>query len=249
MAIKIMPINTKNKNEIKYYNIFNTYVLTNKNPHFPMVFFHRTCNDCPFQNLVPQKCYVVMNELAQGDLKMWLRKKHTVASFLSLWAQIAIAGHGLETEGLVHHDLHWGNILHHTVPKHNVHKYLHYKINDHDIYVKVQKEHWVLWDFGKMKPAVYPYETSLLTDISRISHFGKWAKDRGFAVIDSKVQHINNSISDVISSQILTTYFDFLCYLRDQFESIDKTVLLIDPIKPPLASQLIKGMRRVGREV
>jgi predicted unusual protein kinase regulating ubiquinone biosynthesis (AarF/ABC1/UbiB family) len=178
-----------------------------------------------------------MNELAQGDLKMWLGKKHTNASFLSLWAQIAIAGNGLEKEGFVHHDLHWGNLLYHNVPKDNVYKYLHYKMDGHDVYVKIQKEHWVLWDFGKMQQAILPYETSLRIDVTRISHFAKWAKNKKkFPMIDEKIQRLCNNISN--AAHTLKTYFDFLLYLEHQFKTIDDTVLIIDPLEPP--SKVIK---------
>lgn len=246
-AMKLMPINHRNHDELEYYKKFNKYVLSYTNPHFPLVFFSKTCHHCPFHDLDPGSCYVAFKELADGDLKMWLKKKHTNKSFLSFWAQTCIAGMGLEREKLVHKDLHWGNILFHKIPETNKNKYLHYTYNDHNIYVKAIDEQWVLWDFGKTIPEE-PYKRSLSVDMYRIGHIGKWSKEHQrrktdkMAPMPAKIYDLCSKIlkfSDESTYITRHTYFDLLLLLQAEFKSIDATVLLIDPPKPPNEHDII----------
>jgi hypothetical protein len=61
----------------------------------------------------------------------------------------------LERKGIVHNDLHFGNILYHEEgpERDNDGKWLWYRIGKDDIYVKHRGFLWVLWDFGMMVEA------------------------------------------------------------------------------------------------
>jgi hypothetical protein len=245
-ALKLMPIVARNKAEIEYYKRFNAYITNGMNPHFPLVFHSKTCKSCPFQHMPQEDCYITLKELADGDLKMWLTKQHSPAAFCSLWAQTAIAGMGLEKEGVIHNDLHWGNILFHKVKKSNKDKYTYYKLEDHHVYVKNTGEHWVLWDFGRSEKWRPPYESSLQIDMERIAHVAKWASSKHrkhppeMPDFPKTVKDLYSHVNDyLITTWSTTRYIEFLIFLQRCFNPIDTSVLLIDPPNPPPPSKVI----------
>lgn len=243
-AIKIMPINRHNKDEVDYYTHFNKIVISSQNPHYPLVFHSRVCNNCPFHDRPKDSCYMLMKEVADGDLKNWLKRKHPSEAYMSFWAQLCISGFALEQHNMVHDDLHWGNVLYHKVPKAKG-KYMHYTVGSHNVYIKIHGEHWVLWDFGLSIAAQPPYITSLKEDMERISGIARWAdsrhaKNKKYAKAPKVLDNLCNDVK-LYTSSIGSTYLDFLLYLEDIIKKHSKTVLLIDPPTPPAANKLINS--------
>ena len=241
-AIKIMPIKTKNRNELAYYKIFNKLVLEGRNPHFPLVYYAQECNSsCPFREKKrkDEPCFVLMKEYSDGDLRSWLKSnlrglQKNNAPFLSMWSQVCLIGFGLEKAGIVHNDLHWGNMLYHSVPD-VTGKYMYYRVGRKRVYVKITGQHWTVWDFGLSLPADPPYNTSVLIDMNRLSGISKWTHDHyhdGDMAAD--LPKVLIQLCDQIHSFANTvrrdvTYMMFLRFLQSVFARIDPTVLLVDP--------------------
>lgn len=240
-AMKLMPKNPKNTNEVRLYRLFNGYVENYKNPHFPLVFYDRLCNQCPYQQQPRAECYVVLNELADGDFKMWLRRRRETPEFMSFWSQMAIACMGLEQEGLIHGDLHWGNLLYHKVHPDNIGKYTHYVLKGNDVYVKNTGQHWVLWDFGKTKNAIPGRCTSVNVDMRRISHSLKWTKNQYNWSVPKKVSSMYRHIQDRLRRT--HSYMNFLKTLQSIYAQLEeKDILLINPATPPEPSNIINNV-------
>ena len=122
-----------------------------------------------------------MNELADGDLKMYLEKKTHIwnpALVTNCLFQIAAGLYSLEKfYDLTHNDLHFGNILVHEVKPGG---FWHYKIDGANYYVPNMGYLFVLWDFGmahipgkiRGRPEFYTMAASPVpseTDIGRIA--------------------------------------------------------------------------------
>lgn len=190
IAAKIMYANSDNRTEVKLYMQLGKMVASHQTPHLPVVFAQNECDICLFTGDASKRpashgasrCIVLMSELAQGDLKSWLQGNHATRSkSLSLVAQLLMGLHVLEHIGYVHNDLHWGNVLYHDVSK-SADQYIWYKVMGSDgrarnVYIKHNGALWVLWDFGKMRPA--GKSSGANVDLRRIMHFEKWAKKAG----------------------------------------------------------------------
>lgn len=246
-AMKMLPVKSKNKAELDFYKTFNNYVTSYVNPHYPLVFFTKTCTNCPFERFDKKECYIAFKELADGDLKMWIQKKHSKAEFASLWAQICIMGMGLEKAHIIHKDLHWGNMLFHETPKENKNKYYHYIIGGQNVYVKMVGYHWVVWDFGKTIDEQLPYNTSLIHDMYKIGHMARWllkAEPRTIKppkfLIDL-CENIINFCTDAQYQPSRVTYADLMDLLHTKLKTIAPTILLINPKTPPKKALIINA--------
>jgi hypothetical protein len=169
LAAKLMKNIKMNRNEISMYEKLNNVVTRRQSPHMPLVFHSQECK----ANLV------VLTELAKGDLRAWLESGGvTLPQVLSMISQVVLALQALEFAGLTHQDLHWGNILYHEQPQ-NDWGYIHYSVKGNDVYVRHCGLLWTLWDFGLMRPYRHPSEV-VQQDLSRILHFGNWARDHTY---------------------------------------------------------------------
>jgi len=156
IGTKLLRDTERNRCEIKYYNYFTDIVLTNQNPHFPLVSVSQECKMCKACDgiyLKEQECILVFSELADGSASSYFplsMKKNKINELLSMTCQTLMACLTLEKHEIVHGDLHLGNILYHEEDeeKKNSGKYFHYLYNDYHIYVKHLGKLWVLWDFG-----------------------------------------------------------------------------------------------------
>jgi hypothetical protein len=242
ISVKMMPSNTANSNELMYHELFNSYVLTHKNPHFPLMYFDNRCSKCKYTGAQLQdlyeddKCLVALNELANGDMKMWLKQAHGNGEFASMWAQIVIAGFVLEKEGLIHDDLHWGNVLFHEVPSYSG-KYTYYTIGTKRVYIKNLGQHWVLWDFGLVSKKNL-YDSSIQIDLGRISKIADWVMyEPGYKPLPDAQALLCDQIR--ACTAFTETYTMMLLHLEYFMKYLDPTVLLIDPVVPPDSSKLI----------
>lgn len=252
-AVKLMPINHRNEREIQYYSEFNNLVTLHINPHFPIVFFSKTCKQCPFTSKDTSDCYVVMKEYANGDLKTWMKRNHTIADHLSFIAQLAIIIIGLAQQKVIHNDLHWGNLLFHKTPKKNMNKYMYYIVDGHEIYIKMTGFHWVVWDFGLSKDysSSNPTKTAFTVDLHRITGIVDWIQDKnksdsvGLKPLPPQIFGILDYIGGLtynaaIDTEVARTEINFLISnLKTVMDFIDPTVLLIDPVNVPPNNHVI----------
>jgi hypothetical protein len=140
--------------EVATYIFCSIFVLARVNPNLPITFRYYLCNQCKFANkrLGKKKkpCLITLNEMGDGDLKMYLNKNK-----ISIWNkdlvtncifQMAAALYTFEKYlNMTHNDLHWGNVLVHEVKPGG---YWKYTINKMDYYVPNLGFMFVLWDFG-----------------------------------------------------------------------------------------------------
>lgn len=114
-------------------------------------------------NLDPTNYYIVLNELAHGDLKSFISKKKydTEAIYVNTFVQVYLSILSLHNLGYVHNDSHYGNFLYHLVEPGGC---IHYKIDDVDLYIENLGFIWVIWDFGLCKTVNYSY----MDDYTRI---------------------------------------------------------------------------------
>jgi len=99
-------------------------------------------------NQPKNECVLLTNEYAnEGDLKTWLQIPRNETEWSVMYFQIFAGLYTLQKHfDLVHHDLHWGNVLVHKI--NNSDEFLYYKIND--TYFKIPNIGYLftLWDFG-----------------------------------------------------------------------------------------------------
>lgn len=183
-AAKVMYETKANIDEVKWYRKFQKLVENNTTPHFPLVYFARPCGTvCSFQkgDKAPKNkqavstCMVAVSELAAGDLRSWiLEKKRSPMECMSMILQVCMALWVLHQHGVVHNDLHWGNVLYHDT-KSLKDKWMDgYTVGPYNVQIRNKGALWILWDFGKMKKtANASYVIS--RDLYRILHFAQWA--------------------------------------------------------------------------
>lgn len=163
MAAKIMKNTETNRREIEWYHQFMDNVLSNGVPHFPLVSRTEQCDVCSvtktynnidwFTTVVEKNCIILFSELADGDLKGTIASmKKKEEQIISMICQILMALLVLEKKGVVHNDLHLGNVLVHNEPEERANDglFMHYRLGDQDLYIKHAGQLWVLWDFGMM---------------------------------------------------------------------------------------------------
>jgi len=171
--------------EMASYVFCTLLVMSKICPNLPVLYKYFWCPTCRFVNKSirgkkERPCLLVVNELADGDLKMYLEKK------ISLWTpalvencvfQIAAGLYAIEKfYNMTHNDLHYGNVLVHEIKPGG---FWRYKIDGKHYYVPNLGYLFVLWDFGmahipgkiKGRPEFYTENASPIpseTDIGRI---------------------------------------------------------------------------------
>ena len=140
--------------EIAAYIFCSLLVVSKVCPNLPIMYKYFWCPKCTFVNKKiggsPTKpCVLVANELADGDLKMYLEKRPEIWNpdvVDSIVFQIAAGLYSLKKfYNMTHNDLHWGNVLIHEIKPSG---FWHYKIDKKDYYVPNFGFMCTLWDFG-----------------------------------------------------------------------------------------------------
>ena len=158
MAAKIMKNNARNRQEIDWYHHFMERFADLSIPHFPFISRYENCNVCSItktynnkdwiNSVVAENCIVLFSELADGDLKSAVTTlKNNEDALRSMICQVLMALLVLEQEGIVHNDLHFGNLLYHNESVDIVYPEL---IENVQIVIPSEGKVWVLWDFGMM---------------------------------------------------------------------------------------------------
>lgn len=214
-AAKIMYNTKDNLQELKWYSVFEKFVIQGKCAHFPLVYFHKTCVSCAFDKTekdVPknknenQQCIVAISELAAGDLKSFIhassskrKSKKQIDDFISFIGQTMIALYALSTQRVYHDDLHWGNLLYLPSPDLKG-KWMSYTIGNYQIDIQNTGYFWILWDFGKMKKAKGNGIVEVINkDLYRILHFARWAKNEKMKV-PKEIEELCDIALDCIES-------------------------------------------------
>lgn len=157
-AVKCVPLTASNKKEIKLLKIILKSVLNNKCPHLPILYSVIECKDFIDLNNIKnypkiiqknkkKPFYFILNELANGNLKIFLEKYHNDYNLLlNAFTQIylSLMFFYKETKHF-HYDSHWGNFLYHKIKPGG---YFHYNILGTDYYIKNYGFLWIIWDYG-----------------------------------------------------------------------------------------------------
>ena len=211
-ASKIMKITIPNRKEVKLTNELSNITTTNLNPHFPIVYKTFKCDKPPsYNNNYPllvnnSNYYVMLNELANGDLKTFLPLYfNNYEIIINTLQQIFISILSFHKySNLIHNDCHWGNFLYHKIKPGG---YIHYKIFNKDIYIKNIGFLWIIWDYGLTRPI----EHDILIDYKRVigafqnEPYGGWVKRNEFIynnVINNLVDNLKKSIKYSSSDKI-----------------------------------------------
>lgn len=196
-----------NLKEIKILDKMTEYVLKKYTPNFPITYLTLHCDKkCEYPNC-PEYTkksgyYIVLNELANEDLRMWLKNTYTNEEYNSIFLQIILSVYAFHNMGFYHNDLHLGNFLIHKVKPGG---FWHYKISDIDIYVKNMGYLLVIWDpgYAESKSKV-KYEYAYLEDYYKtfmlMSYIGKYETEdiKGLQLskdIQDKLQNIRKSVN------------------------------------------------------
>lgn len=180
IASKVMADTENARREIAYYRMFTENLLRrNGSPNFPLVSRCEKCDACSVTKtygsvttqipILNEKCFTLFSELADGDLQsvvLEMSSDQVLGMILQVWMACA----SLERKGIVHNDLHLGNILYHSEEPERTNKgrWLWYRDGKDDIYVKHTGTLWVLWDFGMMVEAgEKDVDNTFIDDITR----------------------------------------------------------------------------------
>ena len=163
MAMKIMANHSYNLPEIKYLETFSKMLEEGVSPNLPLCYKVISCTlpckdrkkltslsimdqfvtTCPIITHKPY--FLILNELADGDLKMWLTSTHTPMEMYNVIQQTLLSVAVMHSIGVSHCDAHYGNFLFHRISPGG---YWWYKLNGKDYYVKNVGVLFTSWDYG-----------------------------------------------------------------------------------------------------
>ena len=235
-SCKLMIENIKHAYEVEILKAMTNIVLANKSIHFPIAYKTMKCDkpcifqECP-QIIEKAPYYIVINELADEDLEMWFKVKHSNSEYESIIMQIIVAIHYFNFLGYQHNDLHLGNFLIHKIKSGG---YWHYKLDTFDIYIPNTGYMVVMWDFGKSTrpPYIIPskdyYNTiGLIADMKKIYINDKLIpvpKSIMNSIMNPLVKHIYNlqETDDVILFIIKNIPFKNVLFKNKKLNVINK---------------------------
>jgi len=156
-AAKVMKATELTMREVKWNQIVTRNVLAGGFPHFPLISRTVQCTSCrdrmssgfdlTFEKIGDAGCIVMFSELADGDATAFFSSPKEESVWISFVIQVLMACLVLERSGVIHNDLHFGNILYHNQIQ-NSGKWLSYEIDGEHYYVYHTGQLWTLWDFG-----------------------------------------------------------------------------------------------------
>jgi predicted unusual protein kinase regulating ubiquinone biosynthesis (AarF/ABC1/UbiB family) len=164
---------------------------------------------------------IIMNELANGDLKQYLynystRPQNKNRDIFSALSQIFMGIAALQTHlHTIHNDLHWGNVLYHSITPGG---WWWYRVGDTDVYIRNTGQLWVLWDFGMAVETKLPIRNNKTiielysTDFQKIIESFSAFLMLDSSGIDSDFKILVKSIYDIFKTYSYT--FDFLTVLN-----------------------------------
>jgi hypothetical protein len=158
---KIMCNTRDNINEIELVKKTTEICLKKETPHFPITYFdgyiikneelkkNNSYLPDSIKNCSNKGFMVNFNEMFAGDLKTFIddnkynnKKELLINSLEQIFISI-LTFH--KKFNYSHNDCHWGNFLYHKIKPGG---YMHYKINNKDIYIENLGYLWIIWDYG-----------------------------------------------------------------------------------------------------
>ena len=211
-AAKVMKATDLTIREVRWNQIVTRNVLAGGFPHFPLISRTVQCTSCrnrmasgfdlTLEKIGDEGCIVMFSELADGDASSFFSAPRPESVWISFVIQVLMACLVLERSGVIHNDLHFGNILYHSQPE-NSGKWFSYQIGEESYYVCHAGELWTLWDFGltvkdgELDPRDQTrLDDSFYTDIAR-TFIGKVRNHTlfsNFPTLSSLIQTINSRI-------------------------------------------------------
>jgi len=188
LASKLMPINKSNKYEAVLNMTTANLVLNKMTRHFLICYKTYSCKNksktVHLPSLLKNKSYyIVLNELAQGDLQTAMKNieflKDTKTLF-NIMFQIFFSILTFHSLGYSHNDCHWGNFLYHTeTPTSGA--YYHYIIDNKNYYLQKCKYNMMIYDFGLARTKkILGTQKRILADYTRILNAFKNKTDNGW---------------------------------------------------------------------
>jgi hypothetical protein len=202
LAIKIIPNDKDSIKELNILKLCTKYVINKDTPHFPIMFNNFECDKKNINNFLPKninnKSYsIVLNELAGGDLKMFMKNINNIKNnnlLLNTIMQIYISIFTFHKKiKYIHTDCHNGNFLFHRIPPGG---YIKYSIFGKIYYLKNMGYLWVIWDFGLTDNKYLGYNNYL--DYLKIIHSFMNEKNDGWIVDNLEFnENFSNKILDI----------------------------------------------------
>lgn len=150
--------------ELACLHLTTELVLQRIVPNLPCMYTYTICNHCSYKNdkinnrmfgdpnyQESHACILAVSELATaGDFESWCTSRsHSLMEWNVAYFQIFSALYCLQLYyGLVHHDLHWGNIIVSKIANVKPHSFIKYRISNRDYYVPDHGWRFIIWDFG-----------------------------------------------------------------------------------------------------
>ena len=243
-AVKLTPQSIKHFNELQIAKKLSNVALSDKNPHFLLVYKYIFCNDISNINvptiIKKQTYYICVNELADGNLKNLLDFNKDPQLLLNAYQQILISilSFHFFTNNYYHHDCHYKNFLFHRIKPGG---YFHYKIYNKDIYIENMGYVWMIWDFGLVKTNTGIYKNNQLEDYFRLNNmFRDYMHYNQISLINDYVLKLNDLekiFVELVGNSDKKLFEKYLFNMPKLFTfNIDKTVNKIVNKKPYIIS-------------
>ena len=197
-------------------------ILLQKNicPNLPLYYKNYFCDNCKYEsqtikkyiknNIYSKKCTIMLNEFADnGDLHNWLKSsERSYQDWFVMYFQIFAGLYVMQKFfNLEHYDLHWGNVLVHSIPT----TQSHFIYNIDGIKYKIPNIGFLftIWDFGyaiipgKIKAQsndyykTYKKRGNYCDDYYRIISAIKWAFEEELQSYSSNKEKLNNLYTNV----------------------------------------------------
>ena len=256
-AVKICEKNVNNKNEIEVLTVLTKYVKNTNFPNFPILYGYLECDKTELNDVFSSEpssgslvysnasinsnyndflrkdnSYFIINELADGDMNIYLDSKvnrqnslfesNEVVYNAIIQALLSIIYFHSVTN-LAHNDTHLGNFLFHKIQPGG---YFHYKIFNTDIYVKNIGYLWVINDFGIVTEFTHKYEIEHIIDDFKIFINDLSIRSQNY-FIDSSLSTFINELYDNLERKIYNRYnsTNDSNFLEDLFNQIHIKIL------------------------
>jgi len=211
--------------ELAVYILSTILVFSKVNPNLPITFRYYYCKECQFLNKniskKKQQCIMTLNEMGDGDLKMYLKSKKMwnaklIANFIF---QVLSALYTLQKYfNMTHNDLHWGNVLVHEIQKGG---YWKYTIDGIDYYIENLGYVFVLWDFGMVE---IPGKMNTVSDTDNYDDLNNILSIL-YEEVDIKISILEDILDDesIPLHMLITKYFNTSTFTtkRDSNSIID----------------------------
>ncbi len=215
LAVKVVKMDAETKNEVERYKELDPF--NKEGPglrNFPIIYKTVDCLACNPEKAGSVQCTMIVSELYDGSLssiKKDFMKRENKLKIISMLIQVIFACSVLESKGLVHGDLHTGNILYKNIEENQT---LVYTIDGEDFEINTYGKLWILWDFGNMvengttinlRGETLQAINTVQTDIRKLAELLGLRNRRGFGNIVKRIEE-NGKCRDLLI-YLLAIYF------------------------------------------